>query len=113
MLPLSSLQNLPDLLLEPHDVPSQGGFSPGCVARQHRIQELAVFLNGLLEVDPMEDQEPHSQAEVEVALADVFQEPVVAGPIDEPVDALVEMDEGLRIGVQGTQLAGEELHGLP
>src|SRR5439155_25340940 len=60
------LQNLPNGVLEARDVLAHDGFRPGGVARNDRVEELAMFLDRLLEANAaVEAEEPDAKTQVE------------------------------------------------
>ena len=71
-----------------------------------------MLLHGLLEAHAaVEHQEPDPQAEIEVLLQRVPQEIVSSGLVDQPVDPLVELHQGVIVArVDTVQLCHQRFH---
>src|ERR1700694_3226595 len=91
---LSLHEGLADLVLEIRHVAAHAVFGAVGVAGEDRAQELHVLPERLAQPDfAVEHEVPEPKAEVEVALESRLEERVARGPVDLPVDQLVEAHE--------------------
>ena len=91
-----------------------GGLGRVAVAVADRLEQLAVLADGVTQLlDAIEREEPDPQAQQVVLAERGGEERVVRGPVDVPVDALVEIDQAPLIAVGPVELGQQRLRLRP